>query len=323
MHKLPSSFDAQGAQFAWDSTSLKAAFACPRLYFYTMIGQYSDGQSSVHLIFGGLYAKALETYHKLTVIDGATHNEALRSVVRSTMIESWVHNLDANKERRPGTGHAVEFHHSAKTRENLIRTIIWYLEEFKNSDFKTMVAADGRPAVEFSFKIEADNNIILCGHNDRIVEYDGSFFVQDQKTTGGTVSAASFEAYDMDIQMSLYTFAGKAIYSAPIKGVMIDIAQVAVCFSRFMRGFTYRTEDQLEEFYTNIMAKIKEIRYYSILYAQTGDMEVFPMNFTACGNYGGCPFRKVCRQPRQFRQKFLDSNISKRAVPWNPLENRD
>jgi len=31
----------------------------------------------------------------------------------------------------------------------------------------------------------------------------------------------------------------------------------------------------------------------------------------------------VCRQPRQFRQKFLDSNISKRAVPWNPLENRD
>ena len=100
---LPSCFDHQGSQFAWDSTSLKDAFACPRLYFYTMIGQYSDGQSSVHLIFGGLYAKALETYHKLTVIDGATHDEALRSVVRATMVESWVHNLDANKERRPGT----------------------------------------------------------------------------------------------------------------------------------------------------------------------------------------------------------------------------
>lgn len=319
---LPSCFDAQGAQFAWDSTSLKSAFACPRLYYYTMIESYAEGDS-VHLLFGGLYAKALETYHKLVIADNISHDEAVYQVVRDTMIASWVHNLDVNREPRPGTGHPVIFDSTSKTRDGLIRTIIWYLEEFKDSDFTTFVRADGRPAVEFSFKLEVDNGIILCGHNDRVVEYAGAYFIQDQKTTGATVNPHYFEQYDLDIQMSLYTFAGSAIFSMPIKGVMIDVAQVAVGFTRFMRGFTYRTQDQLQEFYENILDKIREVRAYSIAFAQSGDPEVFPMNYTACGNYGGCPFRKVCRQPRQFRTKFLQSNLSKRPIPWNPLVERE
>ena len=320
---LPSCFDKQGSQFAWDSTSLKAAYACSRLYYYQLVASYEDPTASVHLIFGGLYAKALETYHKLVIADGLPHDEALLTIVQQTMVASWVHNLDAEGNALPGTGHAVQFYHSAKTRENLIRTIVWYLEEFRVSDFTTLVTSEGKPAVEFTFKLEADNGIILCGHNDRIVEYEGHYFVQDQKTTGGTVSAYSFEQYDLDIQMSLYTFAGSAIFSTPIKGVMIDVAQIAVGFSRFMRGFTHRSPDQLEEFYSSIMAKIAEVQEQSRRFADTGNPDAFPMNYTACGNYGGCPFRKVCRQPKQFRDNFLRSNMQKRSVPWNPLVSRD
>lgn len=322
MRQLPSSFDSTGAQFAWDSTSLKSAFACARLYYYEMIEQYQDNKSSVHLIFGSIYASALERYHKHLVLDSLPHDEAVYEVVRFALIESWVHNLTPEGERRPGTGHPVVFDSTAKTRENLIRTIVWYLEEFRDSDYTTFVASDGRPAVELSFKLEVDNGIVLCGHNDRIVEYGPALFVQDQKTTGGTVSPFTFEGYDLDIQMSLYTFAGKAIYNAPIKGVMVDIAQIAVGFSRFMRGFTYRTEDQLQEFYEQIMTKIEETQAQSRRFADTGNPEVFPMNFTSCGNYGGCPFRKVCRTPRQFRAKFLESNFTRRAEPWNPLIER-
>jgi len=315
-------FNKSGLQMAWDSTSLKLAYECPRKYYYKMIQDWEDSLKSVHLIFGGHYARALETYHKLVTKDGLTHDEATLAVVRQTLIESWIHNLTKDTlERIPGTGHPQEFLHTAKTRENLIRTIIWYLEEFKESDFETYIKADGTPAVEFSFKLEVDANIVLCGHVDRLLAHGRDIFVQDQKTTGTTVAPYYFENYDLDIQMSMYTFAGKAIYNIPVKGVMIDAAQIAVGFTRFMRGFTYRSEDELNEWYDETLAKIDEIHSYTREYLDTGDYQKFPRNLTSCTNYGGCEFRKVCKQAPQFRESQLKSNFSRRE-PWNPLVER-
>ena len=56
--------------------------------------------------------------------------------------------------------------------------------------------------------------------------------------------------------MSNYTFAGKGHFQHADQGVMIDGAQIAVGFSAFMRGYTYRTSDQLNEFYEQTQRKI-------------------------------------------------------------------
>jgi hypothetical protein len=315
-------FDKTGAQFAWDSTSMKLAYECPRKYFYTMLHDWADPGKSVHLIFGGHYARALETYHKLRITEGYDHDDAVRFVVRQTLIESWVHNTDSEGKRIPDTGHPQQFDSTSKTREGLIRTIIWYLEEHKTSDFATYTKADGTPAVELSFKLEIENDIILCGHLDRVVEYDVStLFVQDQKSTGSVLSQYYFRQFDLDIQMSNYSFVGRAIFNAPIKGVMIDAAHVASGYSTFMRGFTYRSQDQLDEFYEGAMRQIALIQNMSRRYADNLDESVFPQNFTACGNYGGCPFKTVCTTRRGDRDKFLRANFQKRDM-WNPLIER-
>lgn len=310
---------AHGYQWAWDATSLKLAQECKRKYKYVMIDHWTPRQKSPHLLFGGWYAKALERYHK-HIAQLASHENALHDVVYQALKETWEYawNEDGSpklndKSEQIGAGWVSS--HANKTRENLIRSIIWYLDSYGQEDsLKTVIRADGTPAVEHSFKLEVDDGVILCGHIDRVVEYGSDYYITDNKTTGHTITPKFFKDFNPDTQFSLYTFAGKAILNIPVKGVVIDGAQIAVGFTRFERGFTFRTDDQLNEWYDDVMKDI------ALTQQMTVDQH-FPMNPTACGNYGGCPFRDVCAAAPSVRDAYLKADFVKRK-PWNPLEER-
>lgn len=308
------SFDESGVQFAWDSTSIKIAEECLYKYRLKMIEGWQPFRKSVHLIFGGHYATALESYHKY-VASGMSEDEATHLVVHEALVASWDHERDPDGERIPGTGSAQDFDHNAKTRANLIRTIIWYLDTFGEDDScHTAALSDGKAAVEHSFRLEVDDGLMLSGHLDRLVDYSGSLYVQDQKTTGSTITPRYFEQWNPDTQMSLYTFAGKAIFNIPVKGVMIDAAQVAVGFTRFERGFTFRDEGQLNEWYDNAMYHIQQARKATI-------ENHFPMNTSSCNNFGGCQFRNVCSRSPAVREQFLKADFE-RGERWDPLKVR-
>ena len=181
---------------------------------------------------------------------------------------------------------------------------------------KTVQLANGKPAVELSFKLELETGpvggvpYILCGHLDRVVEYAEGTYVMDRKTSSTTISSYYFDQFDPDNQMSLYTLASKVIYATPVKGVIIDAAQIAVGFTRFARGFTYRTETQLDEW-------LKDTKYWM---DEAGDLAKhghWPMNDKSCHKYGGCHFRSVCSKSPEMREVFLNSGFVKQ--PWNPL----
>lgn len=317
---MSQSFDETGAQFAWDSTSLKLAQECPRKYQYVMLEGWQSPNKSVHLLFGGWYASALEHFHKHRAL-GMSVDEALFEVVREAMIETWEHTRDEAGERIPETGspwrpaEGTSGSGVNKTRENLIRTIVWYIDELGDESItRTYMLSDGKPAVEHTFTLPVDNDIIFSGHIDRLVEYSDDIYCMDQKTTGGTISIKFFSDFDLDIQMSMYTFAGKAIYNIPVKGVIIDGAQIAVGFTRFARGFTFRSDDQLSEWYDEMHMLIERTR----LATQRREL---PRNLNACGNYGGCQFRGVCSKPRAFREQFLRADFVK-GKRWDPLERR-
>lgn len=319
MTAAPSHFDDTGAQFAWDSTSLKWAVTCQRYYYFQMLLGYR-GEKSVHLIFGGHYAAALEQYHKACA-DGATHDEALVAVVKSALTNSWVHNKTREGVPIPGTGHAQTFDSETKSRESLIRSIVWYLEENKTSEFRTHILANGKAAVEFSFTVDFADGFVYSGHIDRVLRYGDDFFIQDQKTTSQNLSPYYFAQFSTDIQMSGYTFAGRIIYSIPIKGVMIDAARIQPSYTQFLRGFTYRTEGTLNEWRDVMLLEITSIREATQRWRQDGDPSVFRPNFTACGNYGGCPFRPVCSVAPSLRERMLRGNYDKAEI-WNPLSRR-
>src|SRR5215471_2734487 len=294
-------------QYAWDSTSLGYLKTCPRLYYYTMIEGWRSNSESIHIKFGGWYHSALEEFDRLR-FQGYGHDEALEAVVLKTLQDTW-----SELEGSWFSGHP------AKTRENLIRSIIWYCDHFREDSAETVALANGKPAVELSFKMQLDfgpegrlggQPYLLCGHIDRLVNFTGGFYVTDRKTTSSTVASNYFDQYDPDNQMSLYTLAAKVIYKTPVRGVIIDAVQIAVGFSRFSRGFTYRTDSQLEEW-------LKDTRRWFHLAEQFAAEGHWPMNDKSCHQYGGCAFRKVCSKSPEVREKFLESDFHKE--PWNPL----
>lgn len=311
------SFTDDGFQFAWDATSLSSFAKCPRFYYLKHIQGWQSINVSEHLIFGGVYAKALETYFKLLAHDTPAE-DAVRIVVRNAMVATWKHEKDAEGNPIPETGEPWQSMHSTKTRETLIRSIVWYLDHFSEDPAPTVHFSDGRPAVELSFSLPfgelGDLELLYCGHMDRVVEYAENKFVMDQKTSGSTISSKFFSDFTPDIQMSGYSWAGKQLFDIPISGVIIDAAQIAVGFTRFERGFVHRSAAQLEEFHANSLEIISEAR-------RAHETQTYRMNPTACGNYGGCEFRKICSRHPDHRPNLLAADYVRRDI-WDPLKQR-
>ncbi len=302
-------------QFAWDSTSLGLLKTCPRLYQYTMIDGWTTKSEAIHLRFGIEYHQALHDYENFKV-GGMDHDDSLRNTIRVLLIRT--------HDFRPEPQTNSE---QLKTRDHLVRTVVWYLDHFMDDPASTVILDNGKPAIELSFRFELDfgpqdtnehpQPYLLCGHLDRVVNFQDDLFVMDRKTTTSTPGPYYFNQFEPNNQMTLYSLASQVILSSPVKGVIIDAAQVAAGFSRFTRSFTYRTRDQLEEW----LGDLKYVLTQAEAYATEG---YWPMNDTACDKFGGCRFRAICSKSPQVREQFLKSNFIKQESEdrWNPLKKR-
>jgi hypothetical protein len=140
----------------------------------------------------------------------------------------------------------------------------------------------------------------------------------DRKTSLSTLSGYYFNQWSPSNQMTLYTLAGKIMLNSPIKGVIIDAAQVLLEKpNSFQRGFTYRTDDQLDEW-------LVDLRYWLHTAETYATANYWPQNDTSCDKFGGCKFREVCSKSPQVREQYLKSTFDKLEPDerWNPLKAR-
>ena len=296
-----------GLQIAWDSTSLSLLKTCPQKYYYVMVEGWVEKAERVDLIFGIYYHAALEEYDHELVRSG-DHEKAVIAAVRKALTLSW-HN---GKPWTPDN--------NIKNRFTLVRSIVWYTEHFKQDNLKPIKLANGKAAVELSFRMPTEltspdgEDYILCGHLDKVGMVGDEAWVLDRKTTKYALSYDFFKRYTPDNQMSLYDFASKVVLDIPTKGVIIDAAQIAVSFTRFQRGSALRTAAQGEEFYRDTLQWIKVAETYAAA-------NHWPKNDTACSHYGGCPFRGVCGKTPAVRKNYLKTDFTNKD-PWDPLETR-
>lgn len=316
-------------QFAWDSTSLGYLKTCPRLYQYTMLDGWSSRDEPVHLRFGIEFHSALQGYDVLRAKD-FSHEESLRGVLAETLVR--IKGWDPDQSTRAG---------NYKNPHTLISLIVDYLDHFKDDAAKTYILADGRPAVELSFRFELDwgpkasnqfrrvegseeivdvpaQPYLLSGHLDRVVHFNDGLYVMDHKTTMTTPSQYYFAGFSPNNQMTLYTIASGVILENPIKGVIIDACQILLEKPNyFTRGFTFRTQDNLDEW-------LADLRYWFAQAEAYATANYWPMNDTACDKFGGCKFREVCAKSPSVREQFLKGKFDKLPPEerWNPLRSR-
>ena len=293
-----SAFLPNGLQYAWDSTSLGALKKCPRYYQYAILEGWQPAIPSTHLTFGQLYHKALENYDQ-RIAAGQDKHAALREVLREQLIAS--KDMPTLK---------------TKSRHTLFRTTLWYIDRWANDNLQTVMLQSGKPAVELSFQYHSDVQVgdyghyVFCGHFDKLVRFSGDIYVQDKKTTGQTLGSWYFEEFSPNNQMSFYPYFASKIYDLPVRGVLIDAAQVGVTFSEYGREVAYRTRGQLDEWYQDTLRVLRQ----NVTYHSEGH---WPINDTACRM---CSFKAICKLDPSVRQTFLQANYVKK--PWNPLQTR-
>jgi hypothetical protein len=299
-------------QLAWDSTSLSALKLCPRYYYYNIIMGYVTRAENTHLRWGTEYNNALVTYNRLKA-DGKSHEEAMLGALRYALTSTWDDKLE-----RPWTSDLPN-----KTRETLIRSIIWYLTQFEEDTLRTVTLKEGEAAVELPFhlRLEQESGLTgeeysLCGYIDRavVIDPDERRWITDWKSTRYALDEKYFAQYTPNNQVSQYSFAANMISGRLIEGVIIDAVQLGVTFSRFQRERITRTKPQLDEWVKDAMHYIRQNEDYVA-------NDYWPQNDTSCDKYNGCPYRTVCAASPEVRPKLLEGLFHRRT--WDPLTVRE
>lgn len=335
---------APRVQKAWDNTSISVYKECPRKYQYFILeGWRKKGNVAPALTFGGLYHKGLEIFDKAKA-EGMDHEAALLhavgqimklSVTRGTLYTEdssggvkFVGDDESESEHTypRSIGCTVKRTHrpffsddNTRTRETLVRAIIWYADHYRNDPFQTLILPNGRAAMELSFRFELPlespdgDPYIYCGHLDKVATQGGEKWVVERKTTKQTLGSYFFVRFTPNSQVSGYGSAGRMVLNSPVSGVLIDGMQTAVGFSRFGRGLANRNDEMLDEWLNNTLEWIRRAE-------RDAAQNFFPMNEESCHKWSGCQFRDVCAKSPGSRQKWLESNYI--YAPWNPLENR-
>jgi hypothetical protein len=343
-------------QWAWDATSLSMFKDCPRKYYYAIIKGYRPVTVAAPLAFGGYLHAALETWDRNRV-KGQDHETSVRNAVRWLLAETVTYGVEYEETQRgfdvaTGTETETKFKvfiadddgpalaaltdeqrarctrthrpwHTSdpnRTRETLLRSFIWYTEQFRDDNLKTAILPDGKPALELSFRIELPltspdgKPYFWCGHIDKIAEMLSDFFIQERKHTKSTLGGYYFDKYSPSTQVTGYTFAGQIVLSKPVRGAIIDAVQVAQSFSRPGRSLQTRTRAQLDEWLRGQLYWIKQAE-------ECARAEYWPLNEESCSKFGGCQFRGICSKDPSIREMFLNNDFQVRH--WNPLEVRE
>jgi PD-(D/E)XK nuclease superfamily len=298
-------------QLAWDSSSLSILKECPRKYQLSIIKGYAARLENAHLTWGRVYHSSLELYDRLRA-KGWDFESSEREALKHSLIATW--DFDLN---RPWNSDI-----NTKTRETLARSVVWYLETFKDDPVETVILSNGNAAVEVSFRFDPQiatrttgEHFLICGHLDKLGRFERRVYILDRKSTKNQLSEDFFLQFNPHTQMSTYDIGGSFIFrEEPIEGIIIDAVQTGVGFSRYQRGFTHRTEDLRAEWLRTTEYWLLTAEYLARKYGE----DDWPTNDSACF---GCQFRRVCAENPKMRQQVLDTGFVKRD--WNPLVSRE
>lgn len=293
-------------QFAWDSTSLSAFKKCPRYYKWTILDGYNLSPMPSPLHYGIAQHTVFETWHRLLAAGISKADSLLRCVRLAGLLGEYITPTD-----------------NIRTKETLVRTTVWYLDQFWNDPAETIILDTGHPATEYSFTIPLTEingvQFFLSGHMDRIAHFLDDVFITDYKTTKSQLNARFAEQFKPNIQTAVYTLAGHVLAGstsglpeAPA-GMLIDGIALGVNFTRFQRFSVTYTPMELDEFLRDLNLTLHEATLYAT-------HEHWPARETSCTNYGGCVFRDICRHSPAQHTRMLNANF-KRST-WDPLKAR-
>ena len=281
-----------GAQTRVNASTFQVFKACPRKYLYGVLLARGKGSDDPDLRFGSLIhaAKAIFETNKAR---GAEHDMALQGAFRFLLTETWDTRL-----AKPGFTEDP-----LKNRATLLRTFVWYIDQYREDACVTAALPNGKPAVEVAFEFDsgvrgvADEQVTFVGTIDRIVTFNGTTFVSDTKTSSNAKYLTA-RNYTPDGQFSLYVAAASVCFGIEADGILLDGIEVGPNATSFRREIVPRPREVIEEWLDDARVHLRRL-------SEAFQRNEWPQNDAACGMYGGCRFRGVCGASSAEREDIL------------------
>ena len=279
--------------WVYDSSTLQDFLRCPRRAYWRHERELVLAEAPRQPSFGHAIHAALRSYHELWDIDRAVE----------VFKRHW--------QTPPG-----EELYTVERGEELLRA---YAAHYGVEPFQFI-------ALERTFELELPNGYRYCGRFDGIIEWDGTVYVYDAKTTS-RLGQFFFKRWRPSLQMTGYVWAAQKLLGRPVKGVLIDALRIGTRTFAFARDISSREPWELEEFervVTDLIATIERKRELTRTFRELSESEatirasLWPPNWTSCGDFGMCPYRELCLCPGDDAERIAEVMYERR--PWTPFE---
>ena len=298
---------------AIDSTMRAAFSACPTKFFNSyLLKKTASSNKSVHLVFGGAYAAALEAMRQSYYGTESGNLNAAREAGAQALVRHW-HNegYDPNPEGTP------------KTLANCLRAFDSYLDFWRPADdhLAPLELSAGKFAIEFSFALpipgiyhpETQEPLLYSGRFDMLAQgRKGALYVVDDKTAGqlGKTLTSSMR---LKSQFTGYVWACQQ-FGYNVQHVIIRATQTLKTKIEHVELVEERPQylidrwlDQLRRDCTRMIFMWDNFTICDLPFDRSLD--------EACGSYGGCEFADACAAVNP--QEYLETFYSHRE--WDPL----
>lgn len=271
----------------FDYTMLSTFMSCQRRYNFRMNKGLVGKASMPAPEFGKAMHKALDQWYKTKDV-----NDAIE-VFKANFTE------DPDDDKR-----------TYKMASWILRN---YDEKYKDQPFKVLATEQ-----EFTLPLPNGNNLI--GRIDKIIEWDGQVWGMDHKTTS-QLGDTYMRFHTPNLQFSGYSWAITKLGFPECRGILVDALLVAKGLLEgksktlvpLRRDFAYRNAADIEEYLETVSCIQNRIHLNEI---EDDPAFSWTPNWDACTDYGECPYRKICKEPAEFRQRIIDSEF--KVEPWDP-----
>ncbi len=255
-----------------DNTQIETFNICPRKFYWRHIRNLvKDIGESPALTFGQAIHSSLEALYRGDTLDKAIE------IFKAQHVEH------PEEEKR--------------TVENGIRIIEEYYKRYFPEAWKVL-------HVESSISIELAKDLLFYGRLDLIVEFMGTIYVVDHKTS----SIMRFIG-NPNHQLSGYIACGRSL-GLDVTGAIINLIGVYKSKVDFKRLITTRRPEELEEWRHHVL-------YTKCRIDECLENRWFPKYTHSCYRYGvNCPYIDLCTVSEKHIQSIMEGSF--KVEPWEP-----
>lgn len=293
----------------WDNTMIVAFRRCPRYFFNAYMNHIRGEGVALPLLFGGTFAKGLETYRKAFYTHNGNPSIAYEAAY-SSMITAWGENDSQIADDK-------------RTFDRCALGVQQYFQQWPvDTDLLQPHMSNNRPTFEYSFAIDLDpadgfplhptgQPFILAGRMDVLGTYDSLPIFEDDKTT--IVMGPKWA--DQWVTRHQFLLYGVALRKLEFRARHYMVR--GICIRKEETAFEQTPPLRLQEY---LLDKIEhEIKGTLADAAMMAEQRHFPQNFgDACySHFRQCPFWHSCAARPVNELGFLKTMPRNK---WDPLK---